>query len=161
MVFWNFESPRPYSLQDGTQFDFFRWQASYAVLLIKDGFVRADRHIELLMIALNDHDKAVESLIKSIRETKEKLSDLQLMMEELHNLEMSMKAAMIEFEENKKSTAATLKLMENELQKLKGSTKVKPRNMALCFLLLALIGWFVMGQMNGGKKASSGFMLRD
>jgi len=113
------------------------------------------------MIALNDHDKAVESLIKSIRETKEKLSDLQLMMEELHNLEMSMKAAMIEFEENKKSTAATLKLMENELQKLKGSTKVKPRNMALCFLLLALIGWFVMGQMNGGKKASSGFMLRD
>jgi hypothetical protein len=45
------------------------------------------------------------------------------------------------------------------MQMLKGPTKVKPRNMALCFLLLALIGWFVMGQMNWGEEASNRFML--
>jgi hypothetical protein len=126
---------------------FFHWQVSYAVLLIKDGVVSGDQCLELLMVALNDHGKAVESLTNSIREMKKKLSDLELVMEELDNVKKSMKAAMVEIEENKKSIAA-LKLMENEMQMLKGSTKVKPRNMALCFLLLALIGWFVMGQMN-------------
>jgi hypothetical protein len=143
----NFEGPMLSSLQDGSQCDFFHWQASYAVLLIKDGVVSGDHCLELLMVALNDHGKAVESLTNSIREMKKKLSDLELVMEELDNVKKSMKAAMVEIEENKKSIAA-LKLMENEMQMLKGSTKVKPRNMALCFLLLALIGWFVMGQMN-------------
>lgn len=138
---------------------FFHWQVSYAVLLIKDGVVSGDQCLELLMVALNDHGKAVESLTNSIREMKKKLSDLELVMEELDNVKKSMKAVMVEIEENKKSIAA-LKLMENELQMLKGSTKVKPRNMAPCFLLLALIGWFVMGQMNWGEEASSRFMLR-
>ncbi|PVH65994.1 hypothetical protein PAHAL_1G121300 [Panicum hallii] len=146
--------------QDGSQCDFFHWQASYAVLLIEDGFVSGDRRLELLMIALNDHGKAIESVTNSIRDMKKKLSNLELVMEELDNVKKSTKAAMIEIEENKKSTAAALKLMENELQKLKGSTKVKPRNMALCFLVLALIGWFVMGQMNWGEEGSSRFMLR-
>ncbi|PUZ38651.1 hypothetical protein GQ55_9G214100 [Panicum hallii var. hallii] len=95
---------------DGSQCDFFHWQASYAVLLIKDGFVSGDRRLELLMIALNDHGKAVESLTNSIREMKKKLSNLELVMEELDNVKKSMKAAMVEIEENKKSTAAALKL---------------------------------------------------
>ncbi|PVH31732.1 hypothetical protein PAHAL_9G222200 [Panicum hallii] len=65
---------------DGSQCDFFHWQASYAVLLIKDG------------------------------EMKKKLSNLELVMEELDNVKKSMKATMVEIEENKKSTAAALKL---------------------------------------------------
>jgi ElaB/YqjD/DUF883 family membrane-anchored ribosome-binding protein len=129
-------------------------------LLIKDGHVSPDSHLELLVIALDDHGKAVESLTKSIRDMKAEMRQMLFNIEELDNLKKSMKAAMDEIDENKKSIAAALKLMENELQKLKGSTKVKPRNMALCFLLLALIVWFVMGQMNGGEEASSRFMLR-
>jgi hypothetical protein len=75
---------------------FFHWQASYAVLLIKDGVVSGDQCLELLMVALNDHGKAVESLTNSIREMKKKLSDLELVMEELDNVKKSMKAAMVE-----------------------------------------------------------------
>jgi DNA repair exonuclease SbcCD ATPase subunit len=97
------------------------------------------------MIALNDHGKAVESLTNSIREMKKKLSNLELVMEELDNVKKSMKAAMVEIEENKKS--------KNELQKLKGSTKVKHVNMALCFLLLTLIGVVCDGtdELGGGS----------
>jgi predicted nucleic acid-binding Zn-ribbon protein len=66
-------------------------------MLIKDGIVTGiDRVFELLMIALNDHDKAVESLTQSIRETKQKL----------HNLEVKMAEV---------PTAAALELMNNEL----------------------------------------------
>lgn len=124
-------------------------------MLIKDGFVSPDHHFDILMIALHDHGQAVEALTKSIRETKQMVSK----MGDLYKLGESMKVAMDEFEENKKSTAAALKLMDNELQKLRGSTKVKPSNMALCFLLVALMVWFVMGQMNGEEKASYGLML--
>ncbi|WVZ73162.1 hypothetical protein U9M48_021506, partial [Paspalum notatum var. saurae] len=138
---------------DGSQCDFFHWQASYAVLLIRDGFVSDDRCLELLMIALNDHGKAIESLTISIKDMRKKLSNLELGMEELDNVKKSMKAAMVEIEENKKSTAAALKLMENELQKLKGSTKVKPRNMALYFLLFG-VDWVVCDgtdELGGGS----------
>lgn len=153
----NLEGPRPSSLQDGTKCDFFHWQGSYAVLLIKDGIVTDSGCVlELLMIALDDHDKAVTSLTKSIRETKQKLHNLEFKMEELDNLNKSMMAENVE---NKKSTAAALEQMKDDLQKLKDSTTVKHRNMALCFLLLALIGWFVMGHMNVGEEALSRLML--
>lgn len=135
-------------------------------MLIKGRFVSEDRFLELLMIALTDHEQAFKSLTESIRDmkqsishTNEKVQRLEFMMEELNDLKKSMMAAMVEIEESKKSMAASWELMKNELQKLKGSTTVKPRNMALCFLCLALIGWFVIGHMNGVEEAFSQLML--
>jgi hypothetical protein len=60
--------------------------------------------------------------------------------------------------ENVESTADALGLMKNVLQKLKGSITVKPGKVALC-VLLALIGWFVMGHMNGVDEALTRRML--
>ena len=127
-------------------------------MLIREGFVtNSDQVTDFIMIALNDHSKALESLTTSIRDTKRKLDNLEeFMKQELVVMKQELdklKAAMVENEENKKSMASTLELMKGDLQKLEGSTKVKPRTLRMCslglLLLAILIGWFLMGLKNG------------
>ncbi|CAD6264192.1 unnamed protein product [Miscanthus lutarioriparius] len=157
----NLEGSRLSFLRDGTRCDFFRWQASYVVLLIREGFVtNSDQVTDFIMIALNDHSKALESLTTSIRDTKRKLDNLEeFMKQELVVMKQELdklKAAMVENEENKKSMDSALELMKGDLQKLEGSTTVKPRMLGMCslglLLLVILIGWFLMGLKNGEEK---------
>ena len=74
--------------------------------------------------------------------------ELGVLKQELDKL----KAAMVENEENMKSMASALELMKGDLQKLEGSTKVKPRTLRMCslglLLLAILFGWFLMRLKN-------------
>lgn len=155
----NFEGSWLFSLQEGAECHFFEWQAGYVVALIRGGHVSEDSFNDLVLIALTDHEQAFKSLTKSIREMRksinsmnEQLIDLKKMMVELNDLK-KMKA---EIDNIKKSTD-DLKLMKKQLQELKGS-KTWIWNMALVFLLLGFIGWFVMG-MNGAQETFSQLML--
>jgi uncharacterized protein with von Willebrand factor type A (vWA) domain len=86
-------------------------------MLFKDGIVTYGNQVtQLVMIALNDHSKTLDSFTISIREMKQKLNDLdeklmdnqELMKQELDNLKELMKAAMVENEENLFHSARSL-----------------------------------------------------
>ncbi|RCV40342.1 hypothetical protein SETIT_9G045400v2 [Setaria italica] len=135
-------------------------QASYAVTLIREGFVTSSNQvIDTIMIAIDDHSRALESLTTSIRDMKKRLDNLEFMKQELDKL----KADMADNEKNKKSMADELKLVKGDLQKLKGSATIKPRTLVMCslglLLLAILIGWFLMGLKNGEEAFRLGLML--
>lgn len=155
----NFEGSLLLSLQDGAECRFFEWQASYVVTLIKGGHVSEESFIELLLIALMDHEQAFKSLTKSIRDMRKSMVSME---EDLKK----MKADMFELNDLKKMKKETddikksmgdLKVMEKQLPELKGS-KTWIWKMALVFLLLGFIGWFVMG-MDGVQDTFSQLML--
>ena len=153
-------------------------------MLIKDGIISDPPHVtQLLMIALNDYEQAIDSLTKSIRETKENLelkmvevgAALELMKTELlaamdqHKqstataLELMKTELLATVDQHVESTADSLGLMKNELRLMKNEPQklkitVKPGSVALC-VLFALIGWFVVGHMNGADEAFSRLIL--
>lgn len=162
----NFEGSWIFSLQGGAECRFFEWQAGYVVTLIKGGHVSEENFIDLLLIALMDHEQGFKSLQKSIRDMRDdlkemkadmfELNDLKKMRDDLKEMKDDLKKMKKETDDIKKSMG-DLKVMEKQLPELKGS-KTWIWKMAMVFLLLGFIGWFVMG-MNEVQETFSQLML--